>query len=301
MSFSTSTLFYGITVTVTSLCFTAAAYADVKSAVRAVDLIRSRRDQGRLETSSSTGARDVRDVPSEVWELVKTFLSDEARADRVDAFVRQHIDPNCTCGWCQDRAAAYRHVVHQGLPSDRPRRFTLDDLDECLVYKEEPVHSSALLEESRAAIDIFLADYGLYNPHTEPIATARNDSCAIALPLAPRPTTSTPHVRVDHDLGNREWPTSSSVLEISPSIFALPADAPVRFHRLLKTFPTLKPTTTRCGSIYSASDHSNSTTPSSTSGVHYSIEGLIRAQKRARAREKAAREPKWLLLGQITT
>ncbi|GAA5905935.1 hypothetical protein JCM8208_003379 [Rhodotorula glutinis] len=242
MTFSTATLFYGITVSVTSLCFTATAYVDVKPALLAIDLVRARRDIGRLETSLSSGARGVLAVPSEVWQLVKKHLVLEMLADQVDTFVRRrHSLPNCRCCGCEERS---RHwdLVHKGRPADRPRRFTLDDLYD-------------------------------------------------------RPT---PQVRVEADIGDPDNGCWSQLVEISPAIFALPVDAPARFHRLLKTFSTLEPTSPAVDSIRSSSEHANATSTRDRyrGGDGGSGEGLLRAFERVSARAKAAGQPKWLLLGQ---
>jgi len=148
MSVCTSTLFFGITVTVTSLCFTAAAYVHVKPALLGIDLVRARRDKGRLETSSSQGARSVGDVPSEVWQLVKKYLVVEAVADQVDAFVREYDDPSCRCDGCTTRSAHWS-MVRGRLPADSPRRFTMDDMYECTVREEAEVDSARFLARSK--------------------------------------------------------------------------------------------------------------------------------------------------------
>lgn len=148
------------------------------------------------------------------------------------------------------------------------------------------------------AIDIFLGDYALCKPHVRPVLTAADDSCAIALQLSSRRSRPTPQVRVEPGVFGADSRNPSELLEISPTIFALPADAHVRFRRLLKTFPTLEPTSSADKSIRSSSEQVKATMTDDLGDGRGAQ--LIRAHRRVREREKAAREPKWLLLGQAS-
>jgi hypothetical protein len=76
MPYSSLTLFYGLWVKTWSLAFAADAHAKVKPTLLAVDLIVVRRRQGQLVAEAQDSETTARDLPSEVWELVKQEVID---------------------------------------------------------------------------------------------------------------------------------------------------------------------------------------------------------------------------------
>lgn len=89
MCWSNATLFYGLRVTTASLNFAATAHKATKSTTLAVDLITSRRRRGKLEVKGQDEKTTARELPEEVWELVKhELLGVEIRQTELDRLDR---------------------------------------------------------------------------------------------------------------------------------------------------------------------------------------------------------------------
>jgi len=81
MCTSTATLVYGITLQALELCIAAAGYTRVKPALIAVDLVRSGKANGTLETSTSERRTTACALPVELWDLVKRHILQQSYLD----------------------------------------------------------------------------------------------------------------------------------------------------------------------------------------------------------------------------
>ncbi|BGP45502.1 hypothetical protein JCM10450v2_001321 [Rhodotorula kratochvilovae] len=226
MCFSSSTLFYGLTVHVISLCLVARAYPRIKPALLALDLVRARREAGTLETRTGEGDADVSRVPGEVWQVVKKHVVEQCYADEVHDFIAAVDMLECRCDGCveeSDRMRKIRQGKHTYLS------FHLDDLYAC---------------EDRALANV-LADFALCVPNHEVISEAEFPS--FDLPAYP-----VMDAEVPHELGPAHF-----LSRISPAVFALPPDVDRRFHRLLATFPMLEPTSQASDTICLSSEYTD--------------------------------------------
>jgi len=85
MCFSNATLFYGLWVTTASLNFAAIAHRATRPTILAIDLIVGRRRRGKLEIEGQDKKTTARDLPEEVWEMVKNqLLGIEVRRAELD-------------------------------------------------------------------------------------------------------------------------------------------------------------------------------------------------------------------------
>ncbi|BGP37411.1 hypothetical protein JCM10449v2_001317 [Rhodotorula kratochvilovae] len=275
MCFSSSTLFYGLTVHVISLCLVARAYPRIKPALLALDLVRARREAGTLETRTGEGDADVSRVPGEVWQVVKKHVVEQCYADEVHDFIAAVDMLECRCDGCveeSDRMRKIRQGKHTYLS------FHLDDLYAC---------------EDRALANV-LADFALCVPNHEVISEAEFPSfdlyasCAVALPLASRNSPAYPvmDAEVPHELGPAHF-----LSRISPAVFALPPDVDRRFHRLLATFPMLEPTSQASDTICLSSEYTDVPARRPDGGPESE-----EAKKASREEERRrARDPGWMI------
>ncbi|ORY86018.1 hypothetical protein BCR35DRAFT_351573 [Leucosporidium creatinivorum] len=75
MCWSNATLFYGLWVTTAWLNFAATAHKATRPTILAIDLIINRRRRGKLEIEGQEEKTTARQLPEEVWELVKDELA----------------------------------------------------------------------------------------------------------------------------------------------------------------------------------------------------------------------------------
>ncbi|BGP37394.1 hypothetical protein JCM10450v2_001303 [Rhodotorula kratochvilovae] len=283
MCFSSSTLFYGLTVRALPLCLVARAYPRIKPALLALDLIRARRDAGTLETHPGQGDTDVGKVPGELWDVVKEHVVEQCYADEVDAYVRDYDNPECDCPRCCRRPTRITSARYK-RPHYNPRRFNLDDLWACGGRMElflEGGGVSEIVQNILGSLDPVLCDFGLCVPDVELISTAE-----YAFKKYPAPA-----VEILHEPGPVHIFT-----RISPSAFILPPDANRRFHRLLTTFPMLDPTTYATDTICPPSEHVDE---ADERGVR--TESAGRREIRLKEERKRAQVPGWMLWGQGST
>jgi hypothetical protein len=122
MPASETTLFYGLWVTTASLNFAPTAHMATRPTVLAIDLIITRRRRGKLEIEGQDEKTKARDLPEEVWEMVKReMIKLEIRAAKSAAI----LSLCCSSGASTRRLEKYRpgsrrydHDDEWGLPQD---------------------------------------------------------------------------------------------------------------------------------------------------------------------------------------
>jgi len=98
MCWSNTTLFYGLWVTTASLNFAATAHKATRTTILAIDLIISPRRCGKLEIEGQDEKTSARELPEEVWELVRDqLLGVEVREVELSTISRFR------CYECEDR------------------------------------------------------------------------------------------------------------------------------------------------------------------------------------------------------
>ncbi|GAA6023488.1 hypothetical protein JCM11491_006598 [Sporobolomyces phaffii] len=141
-----SALFFGAFVHSVSLCFAADAYHVQHRTLLAVDLIRSRRRNGRLAFVSPT--RSIARVPDEVWLLVQQQLVDQATLEEEVKAVDSY-DTDCPC------------CYHE---STTPNRWTRGRLVELVEFKQRFASCDGMrgiLDLCSSKIDSLLHAFGL--------------------------------------------------------------------------------------------------------------------------------------------
>ncbi|GAA5907334.1 hypothetical protein JCM8208_007157 [Rhodotorula glutinis] len=288
MCTATSTLLFGITVKAMDFCLVAAAYKRSRPALLAIDLILARRARGRLEVKDSV-TTDVRALPVEVWELVRAELIDKAFDHQLKRFVRRHGDPDCGCD----------EVGKGGRSADV---FACEGAWQGLA---EGDGVAGLAKAHVKKVEELLADFGLCLASHELISTEDyswadlQSSWAIALPLALDDKGRFPFVKTPL---RHEWSPTHALADISPSTFVLPADAHLRFRRLLSTFPILEPVSHTSSTIRPRAPQGSAQAPNvEIDRADEREQEEEDGQRRKRVREAAAQarrvasEPRWML------
>jgi hypothetical protein len=111
-------MFYGVFVKSYSLCFAADAHHAVQPTLLALDMIKTRRQNGKLCTSKLSSA--VVRIPVEVWQLVKEQVVDQATLDAEKEELYPYV------GGC--------HICTP--PSPFPTRFNSDSAKEANHFWE---------------------------------------------------------------------------------------------------------------------------------------------------------------------
>ncbi|BGP18995.1 hypothetical protein JCM10213_009296 [Rhodosporidiobolus nylandii] len=245
---SQASLFFGLWANSMSLCVAGRAWREIEPALRAVALIRLRRRNGTLETSTKkTGgmeATSVADLPDELWDLIAPAVVARALVEAENALVRDYHgeDDGCGCSAC------LRHR----------NSFSLAHLSACDTCMDTFLNDNGVseaLSEHEEGINALTAYFGLRLVSTEP-ASAEEwcDSdldalspVSLALSSPPTPAQSSAplssdkgHTRISMDVAHDTPYSSQKFVKLSPSTFSLPTNAAARFRRLFLLFPSLK-------------------------------------------------------------
>ncbi|GAA6006143.1 hypothetical protein JCM10207_000537 [Rhodosporidiobolus poonsookiae] len=223
-----ATLFYGITVRTVSLVVAAHAWKALEPAWRAVELTKTRRRRGELET---TGGGAVGRVPDEVWAMVKRELS---------LVVSREVEHD-TVKVAHDKNAA-EDEGPLGTPQPPPAADETYDLDHFLAcetchysYFGKGCSWSYVLEKKHKLIDKMLSHFGLgLSGFTTMswIDAADSDEHAVS-PI------TLDSAECDHWAGETvpifhgHCDATQRVLPLNPALFRLPANANARFRAFL--------------------------------------------------------------------
>ncbi|ORY86022.1 hypothetical protein BCR35DRAFT_351576 [Leucosporidium creatinivorum] len=248
MCWSNATLFYGLWVTTASLNFAATAHKATRPTVLAIDLIISRRRRGKLEIEGQEEKTTARQLPEEVWELVKDELLGveirKAELDTLDAlrctFCTERDSGVYDCECCSLRPAQLVQMEDGHLWSrwGQPRCPDAACIEGVwrsgitwLRNKEQLSDISSLLSHHRltlASEQMWHEDPKLFDEDFESLS-------AIAHPLQSTnaPSDTFPTVCAD-DIHNGEVTAKAdAVFGLTPEALALPLDADHRFARLV--------------------------------------------------------------------
>ncbi|ORY86034.1 hypothetical protein BCR35DRAFT_302688 [Leucosporidium creatinivorum] len=239
MCWSNATLFYGLWVTTASLNFAATAYKATRPTILAIDLIISRRRRGQLEVEGQDEKTTARELPEEVWELVKDHLLGlEVRQVELDTLDRLRCfscgenngGSDCCCPECEGAREA--RWTEWGYPDCESGYCIENAMDSELLWTRTP--------EQVEAIQALLAHHGLRMPstemwHEEPESYYCDfeSLSAISLPLRSANSLVFPSARAE---GMHNFGPGCSVLSFSLEALLLPADADRRFRRLVSNY-----------------------------------------------------------------
>jgi len=92
---SSVTLFYGLWVKSWSLAFAADAFSKIHPTLLGIDLIARRRREGKLKVEEQDEKTTARDLPGEVWELVKQEIIDSGLEEADTVQVVLYRCPTC--------------------------------------------------------------------------------------------------------------------------------------------------------------------------------------------------------------
>jgi len=116
---SSVTLFYGLWVKSWSLAFAADAFDKIHPTLLGIDLIARRWREGKLQAEEQDQMTTARDLPGEVWELIKQEVIDEAVLDEEAEQLKAH----CLCLRCRHAHGwITNEELKQGPPPARTRK-----------------------------------------------------------------------------------------------------------------------------------------------------------------------------------
>ncbi|ORY86067.1 hypothetical protein BCR35DRAFT_351611 [Leucosporidium creatinivorum] len=301
MPHSSVTLFYGLWVKTWSLAFAAETYYKTKPVLLAIDLILLRRRKGNLVAEAQDSKTTARDLPEEVWQLVKQELIDEVLWDEELAALKRYRCPTC------DRQAgdADRRsdiVSSQGLksllwtrwgtPSSCPSCYVTLEAVSPLVWFEHPA-SCNNVEELLSNFDLHMISSVTWKQEQEPgMWTDFYEQSAIAIPLQALKKCSpglsdSPVLSINAGLSSDGYDSfsNSKVLSFSPEALRLPSNAELRFRRLVSTYRLQ--VVDRVKSTITSSSLPPSTTDDSAIGASSQLE--------TKTDEFGKEEPRWML------
>ncbi|GAA5907330.1 hypothetical protein JCM8208_007156 [Rhodotorula glutinis] len=301
MCTSIATLVFGITIQALELCIAAAGYERVKPALLAIGLIRARKANGALETSTPERRRTACALPVEIWDLIELNIMRQSYLDqwfRVRSmYGADWSDDDC----CEDYCSGHESGADSSLTFVDALRgdYSVDSFIE-----EGGVYST--VHDNEKVVVNMLQSFGLRLATVDVISKEESSffdfaaSWAISIPFMRDgdKAKAYPHVRghIPH-----EGDSTHQLYRISPSTFDLPADASTRFRRLLSSFPSLVPTSYTSGTIRPLSSSSmvveapqdNVADEKGTAKKKLSKEERL---EREREKKRAAREPGWMLM-----
>ncbi|ORY86069.1 hypothetical protein BCR35DRAFT_330764 [Leucosporidium creatinivorum] len=242
---SSATLFYGVWVRSWSLAFAADAYDKIQPTLLAIDLIARRWRDGKLEVEEQERNTTARDLPGEVWELVKQELIDFALAEQAAVHLAYYRCPSCTHALGQsteDKTRQYQ-VLRTEAWEIKDVWTSWDDLrcKRCIKWVGgSPFYWMQEPGRSRK-VNRLLSSFGLCMPSVVPY---KEDSQKIESPeLSPvalklESSLSGRFPEVDTDLCRQEFSNcaTSNTYAFEASALSLPADVDYRFRRLIQTY-----------------------------------------------------------------
>nr|CRX79287.1 hypothetical protein [Leucosporidium scottii] len=243
MCWSHATLFYGLWVTTASLNFAATAHKATRPTSLAIDLIISGRRRGQLEIEGQDEKTTARELPEEVWDLVKDQLLGievrEVELDVLDGFRYEDCrlrGNSCDCHNCEFKRRLEGQVKPRWTSWGYPNCIT----GVCVEAAADSGFLHARTSEQIKDIRALLAYHGLQMPSTEMwyedpecFGSDFNSLSAISLPLRSNSVNRFPSARSDCKHGHG---AASAVLNFSPNSLLVPADAHHRFRRLVSSY-----------------------------------------------------------------
>ncbi|ORY86048.1 hypothetical protein BCR35DRAFT_330741 [Leucosporidium creatinivorum] len=313
MCWSHATLFYGLWVTTASLDFAAAAHKATRPTILAIDLIINRRRRGNLEIEDQDEETTARELPEEVWELIKDELlgleiesAEESRIDqfRCDLCVEIALeeareDGFCPC--CSEEDPFLHHRWTRWGPPDCEHGICYDHvLDSGILHQR----SAEQLED----INALLESYRLQLPSERLWAEDGDQSwydfdslMAISLPLRSIDSTTYHSFPTSRAEGDHEYGSSSSVLNFTPEALLLPADANRRFRRLVLGY-RLRAVDRTKGSALALNDPRLSIEPTPEIPATNNEKAVVKSAGKKKSEEEkdapklfAKAEPRWML------
>ncbi|ORY54363.1 hypothetical protein BCR35DRAFT_355896 [Leucosporidium creatinivorum] len=248
---SSVTLFYGLWVKTWSLVFAARAHEKIQPPLLALDLIIARRRSGKLVVEEQETRTTARDLPEEVWELIKQEIIDEAIHQEEEEAFELYRCSSCKFALGENWETALAKV--EGPSSCSPNREKeLEDVwtdwrdlrcDDCAEWIRSWFGEIEWMGSERKVetITALLAPHGLR-------LASRSTFCAhdqqwprfdelsgLALPLHSSAGGSYPSSESEAR-GYEHERCGSGVLEFSPLALSLPSNAELRFRRLISTY-----------------------------------------------------------------
>lgn len=327
---SSSSLFFGVTVSTLDLCTAGAAFAHVKGTLLGVDLILARRAKGRLVTSVPDGKTDVRSLPAEVWQLVKVAVARVAYVDEYRHLEFRYHPCLSTDEYCEedevereDAVLTFSNLITDDWSYDG---FCAKGGLDAIVQKREKVrlcparpalrgqaNTPARADGSRAEQDVvqLLAHFGLclasssFLSHGDMPSWDIESSWAVALPFV-RDESKCPELTVEipHEMG-----PAHNLFRISDAVFSLPGDAHTRFRRLFTSFPAISSTSLATDTLRPAPEAAAVVTETGGEEGKEKVKkggksrGLSKDERKKERRVKewekrrVERQPGWMLLG----
>ncbi|GAA5943964.1 hypothetical protein JCM3775_004724 [Rhodotorula graminis] len=238
MCFSTSTIWFGITVKALDLCIAAMTFVEIKPTLLAIDLILARKAAGTLATTVVPGKVSVGALPVEVWDIAKLKLSALSYVEEY-AGLEGRFHP----GWSID---SYWEEDEQER-AERPLTFDNLLLNEMGFNNFfEKTNVCSFTDERKKDVASLLEHFGLCLASPTLISNTGEDTpwadfngaWPVAIPLVGEKSQSYPTVEagIAHD-----DVSAHRVARIAPSALELPMGAAGRFRRLLAAYPAVSP------------------------------------------------------------
>ncbi|GAA5929124.1 hypothetical protein JCM3775_006741 [Rhodotorula graminis] len=300
MCTSSATLVYGITLQALELCLAGAAYKAVKPALVAVDLVRARKANGTLHTSTPERRATVCAIPVEIWDLVERHVTRQG-------YLQQWLNVENAYDWSDSDWPESEYDGPSGGDSLKFVGALQGEMSFDSFMEDGGVRSYT--DDCRTRVVDMLEAFGLCLATVDLISKEESSyfdfaaSWAVGIPLVRDGDKAKAYPHVHAEIPHEADP-SHTLVRISPSTFDLPTNAPVRFRRLLSSFPALVPTSHTTGTIRPPPAR-----PPSSSQVERDAEKktvkakLSKEERREQEKEKkrAAREPGWMLIGSGST
>ncbi|ORY54373.1 hypothetical protein BCR35DRAFT_335801 [Leucosporidium creatinivorum] len=241
-------LFYGLWVKTWSLAFAAHAHEKIQPPLLALDLLIARRRSGKLVVEEQDLQTTARDLPEEVWELIKQETIDEAIHQEEEEAFELYRCPSCKFALGKNWETALDKDPFFGINGKKRKAEAWTDwrdprCHECTTWIWR-WHGDFAWQRRRAAVErmaALLAGFGLRVASKSTLCTNAEQSprfdelSGLALPLQSSSESHNPAVDVNLR-GDQHERHESAVLELSPTAIALPSNAELRFRRLISTY-----------------------------------------------------------------
>ncbi|ORY86058.1 hypothetical protein BCR35DRAFT_330751 [Leucosporidium creatinivorum] len=246
---SSVTLFYGLWVKSWSLAFAADAYGQINPTLLGIDLIARRWREGKLEVEEQEMKTTARDLPSEVWELVKQELIDVALEKQAAVQLACYRCPSCRNALGQSTEYEQKHYPELLTETrDLTDVWTCwEDLKckRCIEWIGVGAFRWMKSGGRRAEVERLLSLYQLCMPSTaahleDYTSFDLNELSPVALPLRSSSTNWTlfnrPQVESDRIHKDDGDFADHDAYNLETSCLSIPADAELRFRRLIHTY-----------------------------------------------------------------